>query len=46
MLDDVIALVRENERFFVTTHLGPDGDALGSQIALARFLQKMGKSDL
>jgi phosphoesterase RecJ-like protein len=44
MLDDVIALVRENERFFVTTHLGPDGDALGSQIALARFLQKMGKS--
>jgi len=44
MLDDVLALVRENERFFVTTHLGPDGDALGSQIALGRFLQKLGKS--
>jgi len=43
MLDDVLTLVRENERFFVTTHLGPDGDALGSQIALARFLQKLGK---
>ena len=44
MLDDVLALVRENERFFVTTHLGPDGDALGSQIALGRFLQRLGKS--
>ncbi len=44
MLDDVLALVRENERFFVTTHLGPDGDAIGSQIALARFLQKLDKS--
>jgi len=44
MLDDVLALVRENERFFVTTHLGPDGDALGSQIALGHFLQGLGKS--
>lgn len=44
MLDDVLALVRENERFFVTTHLGPDGDALGSQIALGRFLEKLGKT--
>lgn len=44
MLDDVLALVRENERFFITTHLGPDGDALGSQIALGQFLEKQGKS--
>jgi len=44
MLDEVLALVREHDRFFVTTHLGPDGDALGSQIALGRFLQKMGKA--
>jgi phosphoesterase RecJ-like protein len=44
MLDDVLALVRENERFFVATHLSPDGDALGSQIALGRFLQKLGKT--
>ncbi|MFP4229311.1 MAG: DHH family phosphoesterase [Salinivenus sp.] len=43
MLDDVVRLIRENEHFFLTTHLGPDGDAVGSQIALGRFLQKMGK---
>ncbi len=44
MLDDVQALIQDNDRFFVTTHLGPDGDALGSQLALGRFLEKMGKS--
>ena len=44
MLDDVLALIRDNDRFFVTTHLGPDGDALGSQLALGRFLEKIGKS--
>ena len=44
MLDDVLALIQENDRFFITTHLGPDGDALGSQLALGRFLEKMGKT--
>ena len=44
MLDDVLALIQDNNRFFVTTHLGPDGDALGSQLALGQFLEKMGKS--
>jgi Exopolyphosphatase-related proteins len=44
MLDDVLALIREHDRFFITTHLGPDGDAVGSQLALGRFLEAMGKS--
>jgi phosphoesterase RecJ-like protein len=44
MLDDVLALIRENDQFFITTHLGPDGDALGSQLALGRLLRKIGKS--
>ena len=44
MLDEVLALIREHDRFFVTTHLGPDGDAVGSQLALGRFLEVMGKS--
>jgi phosphoesterase RecJ-like protein len=43
MTDEVLSLVRDNERFFITTHMGPDGDALGSQIALGGFLEKMGK---
>lgn len=44
MLDDVCTLIRDNERFFVTSHLSPDGDAVGSQIALGRFLEKLGKT--
>lgn len=32
-----------HERYFITTHLRPDGDAIGSQLALARFLTKLGK---
>ena len=43
MLDDVLSLIRDNERFFLITHIRPDGDALGSQIALGLFLRKLGK---
>ena len=41
--DTVLSLFRENERFLITTHIGPDGDAIGSQLALGRLLEKMGK---
>ena len=43
MIDDLLSLVRDHKRFFLTTHLGPDGDAIGSQVALGRFLEKCGK---
>ena len=46
MLNDVCTLIRENEQFVVTTHLRPDGDALGSQLALGCFLEKLGKDVL
>lgn len=44
MLDAILPLIRKHEHFLVTTHLRPDGDALGSQIALGRFLHNLGKS--
>ena len=34
------------DRVVITSHIRPDGDALGSEIALARFLQKLGKEAL
>ena len=37
-LDRVIAELRDGERFLLTTHEGPDGDALGSLLALHRLL--------
>lgn len=33
-----------HERYVLTTHVRPDGDALGSQLALARFLTALGKT--
>jgi bifunctional oligoribonuclease and PAP phosphatase NrnA len=36
--------LREHQRFAVLSHVRPDGDALGSQIALALSRQALGKS--
>jgi bifunctional oligoribonuclease and PAP phosphatase NrnA len=43
MLERLLSLLIEKERFFITTHIRPDGDALGSQLALGHFLKKLGK---
>lgn len=39
----IAELLQAARRVFITTHVNPDGDALGSEIALARFLAKLGK---
>ena len=36
--------LREHQRFAVLSHVRPDGDALGSQLALALSLQELGKT--
>jgi len=36
-------LCASSQRFVLTTHMHPDGDALGSQFGLARFLLSQGK---
>jgi phosphoesterase RecJ-like protein len=40
---EIIAALREHERFVVISHLRPDGDALGCEIAMALALQGLGK---
>src|SRR5512133_486246 len=35
--------VRNNQSFLLTAHEGPDGDAVGSTLALASILRKLGK---
>jgi bifunctional oligoribonuclease and PAP phosphatase NrnA len=35
--------LREHERFAILSHVRPDGDALGSQLALALSLKQLGK---
>ncbi len=36
-------LVADNQRFLLTTHVRPDGDALGSEVGLAGILRALGK---
>lgn len=39
-----IRLVRDYHSFVLTSHVNPDGDALGSELALARSLRRLGKT--
>jgi phosphoesterase RecJ-like protein len=37
------ALIETHDRFLVTTHVRPDGDALGSEVGMAGLLRQKGK---
>lgn len=39
----VLAAIREGQHFLVSAHARPDGDAIGSMLAMAGILQQMGK---
>ena len=45
-LEEVVAALREDSRFLLTTHEGPDGDALGSLLALHEILTQLGKDSV
>ena len=38
-----VEIVRGHQRFVLTTHIRPDGDALGSELAMAAILEALGK---
>lgn len=40
---DLLAKIRQGNRFLLTSHISPDGDAVGSALGLARLLRGMGK---
>ncbi|MBQ5587826.1 MAG: bifunctional oligoribonuclease/PAP phosphatase NrnA, partial [Selenomonadales bacterium] len=40
---EVLALIKENRSFVLTAHVSPDGDSLGSLLALYEFLISQGK---
>jgi bifunctional oligoribonuclease and PAP phosphatase NrnA len=43
VIQDILSVIRINSSFLITSHEGPDGDAVGSSLALASFLRKIGK---
>jgi bifunctional oligoribonuclease and PAP phosphatase NrnA len=45
-LERVATELRDGDRFLLTTHEGPDGDALGSLLALHQLLGQMGKDSV
>ncbi len=42
--DGLLAHLRDGERFLITSHVHPDGDAIGSSLAQARILESLGKT--
>ena len=36
-------IISENEKIFISTHINPDGDSLGSAFAMYHYLKKIGK---
>ena len=43
MIEAIAKELRDNKRFLLTTHINPDGDAIGSLGALALVLEDLGK---
>ncbi|MEM1127302.1 MAG: bifunctional oligoribonuclease/PAP phosphatase NrnA [Bacteroidota bacterium] len=44
MFDAVVEALRRHQKFVITTHLRPDGDALGSELAMGHALRRLGKT--
>jgi len=42
-LDQIAEVISAHQRFAICGHVGPDGDCLGSQVALAAALRQLGK---
>jgi len=43
-LQSIVDLIRTSRDFLVTSHIDPDGDAVGCQIAMYSVLKRLGKS--
>ena len=42
-MDAILGVLRKCERFLVCSHARPDGDAVGSMLAMGMLLNQMGK---
>ena len=46
MWDEVISLLNTHQHFLLTTHVHPDGDAIGALVGLGLHLEELGKTAL
>ena len=42
-MDRILEAIRTNTRFVLTTHVNPDGDGIGSELAHYHHLKALGK---
>ena len=42
--DAIRAAIERHQTFYITTHVGPDGDAIGPALALKTALENLGKT--
>ncbi len=42
--EPLVEMLRRGQRFLLTSHANPDGDAIGSTVAAARLLRQLGKA--
>lgn len=40
---ELLSFLKKEDRFFIATHINPEGDAIGSSIALSMALESLGK---
>jgi len=45
-MNEVLLALRAGKSFLVTSHINPDGDAIGSMLCMGHFLRAIGKSDV
>ncbi len=43
-IDNICEILTGKDKFLITSHVNPEGDAIGSEMALALALRKLGKS--
>jgi phosphoesterase RecJ-like protein len=43
MLEKILDFIKNHDNFVITSHVNPDGDSIGSEIALYKYLIKQGK---
>jgi phosphoesterase RecJ-like protein len=44
MNNEIVDLISKNQEFILTSHVNPDGDSIGSEIALQIYLKNLGKT--
>ena len=42
-MQNIVDFIKKNDNFIVTSHVAPDGDNIGSSIAMTQFLVNNGK---